>query len=82
MTPIVCIGCGLTDARGCAPIVIPEVDTLGRFRFDPSVPDEKGCYWVSWVEETGQGLCSRCASRSIDELIEMWEHPRNHGAIV
>lgn len=62
---IVCIGCGCTDASGCAP------DENG-----------KGCHWVSWCEQTGQGLCSRCALRSIDELIEMWEHPLNQGAIV
>jgi hypothetical protein len=46
--------------------------------------DENGmaCSWVSWVEQTGQGLCSCCALLSIDELVEMWEHPRNLGVIV
>jgi hypothetical protein len=51
-----CIGCGCTRLRACN---------------DTSLLSPNGaCFWVAVDEETGFGLCSRCAVTPIDELVD------------
>lgn len=37
-------------------------------------PCEGGCSWVSVNEDLGAGLCSQCAAKPLDELIEKIEN--------
>lgn len=41
-------------------------------------PDGLPCYWVSLDEETNRGLCSTCALKPLEELLD--EGPRARAA--